>query len=221
MSAGRVVSKKAAETGAHRPPTAQAADRNKKNADLAEVAAIVSGNLKRLRLRHELSLEALAREAGVSRGMLSQIELGRSIPTIGLLWRVARALNVPFSALTSGGSARGTVMLPGAKAKVLTSAGGAFTSRALFPFEAERRVEFYKLTLAPHAEEIADPHPPGTQENLTLVSGQVEIVVNGVSHVLKPDDAIVFQADGPHSYRNLGAKVAVMYLVMTYVESIG
>jgi transcriptional regulator with XRE-family HTH domain len=220
MSPGRAASRKAAETGSQRPPSAQAGAR-KKNADLAEVAAIVSGNLKRLRMRRELSLEALAREAGVSRGMLSQIELGRSIPTIGLLWRVARALNVPFSALTSDGNARGTVVLPAAKAKVLTSAGGAFTSRALFPFEAERRVEFYKLTLAPHAEEIAAPHPPGTAENLTLVSGQVEIVVNGVSHVLKPDDAIVFQADAPHSYRNLGAKLAVMYLVMTYVESIG
>jgi transcriptional regulator with XRE-family HTH domain len=186
-----------------------------------EVVGIVSRNLKRWRMRREFSLEGLAREAGVSRGMLSQIELGRSVPTIALLWRVARALRVPFAALTSESGPGGTVLLPAANAKILSSAAGSFTSRALFPFDAERRVEFYKLTLAPRAEEVAVPHPPGTTENLTVASGQVEIVVAGVSHVLKTDDAIMFEADVPHAYRNLRSTTASMYLVMTYIDSIG
>jgi transcriptional regulator with XRE-family HTH domain len=186
-----------------------------------EIADIVSRNLKRLRTKRNLSLEALANASGVSRGMLSQIELGRSVPTISLLWKVARALDVPFSALTSDHAVTGNIVLPAAHAKILTSAGGAFTSRALFPFETERRVEFYKLTLAPHALETADPHAPGTTENLVVAAGQVEITTAGVSYVLKNDDAILFAADLPHSYRNLGARTAIMYLVMTYTESIG
>ena len=191
-----------------------------KEAEVAEVAGIVSRNLKRLRLRRELSLEALAKEAGVSRGMLSQIELSRSVPTIGLLCRVARALDVPVSALTIDDSPGGTVVLPAAKAKILSSADGGFTSRALFPYDAERRVEFYRLTLAPGAEEIATPHAPGTTENLVVAAGEVEIVVAGISHVLKTDDAILFLADVPHAYRNLGTTQAVLYLVMTYVDSV-
>ncbi len=185
------------------------------------IAEIVSGNLKRLRVKRGLSLEALANLSDVSRGMLSQIELGRSVPTISLLWKVARALGVPFSALTSDSGSHGNLVLPADKAKVLTSAGGGFTSRALFPFDAERRVEFYKLTLAPHAVEIADPHAPGTVENLTVAAGRVEITAGGVAYILTPEDAILFAADVPHSYRNLGAKTAVMYLVMTYTEAIG
>lgn len=191
-----------------------------KEAEIAEVAGIVGRNLKRLRLRRELSLEALAKEAGVSRGMLSQIELSRSVPTIALLWRVARALDVPFSALTSDDSPGGTVVMPAAKAKILSSADGSFTSRALFPFDAERRVEFYRLALAPGAEEIATPHAPGTTENLVVATGEVEIVVDGVSHLLKADDAILFLADVPHAYRNLGTNQAVLYLVMTYVDAV-
>jgi transcriptional regulator with XRE-family HTH domain len=186
-----------------------------------EIARVVSENLKRLRMRRNLSLEALSRLSGVSRGMLSQIELGRSVPTIALLWKVSQALGVPFSALTSNAGAGGTTVLAAAKAKILSSADGGFTSRALFPFEAERHVEFYKLTLAPGAEEIADPHAPGTVENLTVDAGQVEIVVGGVSYVLQAEDAIRFQADVPHCYRNLGAKTAILYLVMTYAETIG
>jgi transcriptional regulator with XRE-family HTH domain len=203
------------------PPSAPAVTVPGKDAETAEVASIVSRNLKRWRVRRELSLEGLAKEAGVSRGMLSQIELGRSIPTIALLWRVARALRVPFAALTSENSPGGTVVLPAANAKILTSADGSFTSRALFPFDAQRRVEFYKLTLAPRSEEVAVPHPPGTTENLTVASGQVEIVVAGVSHVLHTDDAIMFEADVPHTYRNLRPTTASMYLVMTYVDTIG
>src|SRR5690242_13268154 len=38
----------------------------------------VGHNLRRLRLARELSLEALAKSSGVSRAMLSQIELGHS-----------------------------------------------------------------------------------------------------------------------------------------------
>ena len=81
-----------------------------------EIADIVSRNLKRLRTNRNLSLEALANASGVSRGMLSQIELGRSVPTISLLWKVARALDVPFSALTSDHATAGNIVLPAAHA---------------------------------------------------------------------------------------------------------
>ena len=36
-----------------------------------------------------------------------------------------------------------------------------------------------------------------------------------------PGDAIVFEADADHSYRNTGDTDAVMYLVMTYAEPVG
>jgi transcriptional regulator with XRE-family HTH domain len=186
-----------------------------------ELAEIVSSNLKRLRRSRGHSLERLANLAGVSRAMLSQIELGRSVPTISLLWKVARALNVPFSALTSPGTGSGTVVMRSKAAKILTSADGSFTSRALFPFEAERRVEFYKLTLAAQSQEDAVAHAAGTIENLTVVVGDVEIEVNGSIYTLHADDAIIFQADVPHIYRNPGHVMAIMYLVMTYVESVG
>jgi transcriptional regulator with XRE-family HTH domain len=186
-----------------------------------EIAGIVARNLKRLRTGRAMTLEALAQKSGVSRGMLSQIELGRSVPTIALLWKVARALGVPFAALTNEGGTTGTVLLPAAKAKILTSAGSGFTSQALFPFAAERRVEFYRLTLATEAEEVADSHAPGTTENLVVEGGQVEITAAGISYILKPGDAILFEADVPHKYRNLGNETAVMYLVMTYADTVG
>ena len=54
-----------------------------------DLAHVLGRNLRRLRTRQGLSLERLAKVSGVSRAMLGQIELGRSVPTIGLLWKVA------------------------------------------------------------------------------------------------------------------------------------
>src|SRR5262245_30440000 len=67
----------------------------------ADLAPVVGRNLRRLRVRRGLSLERLAQKSRVSRAMLGQIELGQSAPTINVLWKIARALGVTFSALIS------------------------------------------------------------------------------------------------------------------------
>lgn len=184
---------------------------------LAELPLLVGGNLRRLRTRRGLSLERLAKQSGVSRAMLGQIETGKSVPTIALLWKVANALGVPFATLIAGQELRGTVVLRKDRAKVLASSDGRFTSRALFPFGASRRAEFYELNIAGNH---AEPHAPGTVENLVVVEGTIEVSAGRETpQILGEGDAIQFEADVPHSYRNLRATPALLYLVMTYVEA--
>jgi transcriptional regulator with XRE-family HTH domain len=186
-----------------------------------ELAAAVGTNLRRLRLRRGLSLERLSQRAGVSRAMLGQIELGQSTPTIGVLWLIARALEVTFSALISSKAQGAARIMRRTEAKWLGSQDRVFQSRALFPMDQPRRVEFYQLELGPGGEERASAHPPGTTENLVLLSGSLEIGMKGVEHELAAGDAIFFEADVPHFYRNPGRTPAVMYLVMTYGEDVG
>jgi transcriptional regulator with XRE-family HTH domain len=187
----------------------------------ADRAPDVGVNLRRLRSKRGLSLERLAQRSGVSRAMLSQIELGQSTPTINLLWKIACALGVTFSALITGGAPGAPRVLSASAAKLLTNHDGSFSSRALFPFDEPRRNEFYELHLKVGGEERAEPHAPGTSENLVLSVGDVEISVAGACHRLHTGDAILFTADVPHGYRNVGPVEAVMYLVMTYAEDVG
>jgi transcriptional regulator with XRE-family HTH domain len=195
---------------------------NEVNDASAELSAILGRNLRRLRTQRGHSLERLAKLSGVSRAMLGQIETGKSTPTISLLWKVATALDIPFATLLAAEPTSGTVLLRRDEAKVLSSSDGRFTSRALFPFDSERRVEFYELRLAPNHREDADAHAPGTKENLLVARGTVEITSGRERPVtLAEGDAILFEADVPHSYRNLTSLEAVLYLVMTYVEVIG
>src|SRR5690242_13562169 len=99
--------------------------------ETTDLAPVVGGNLRRLRTRRGLSLERLAQLSGVSRAMLGQIELGQSAPTINVLWKIARALEVPFSALLAEQSRGGTQVLSASSTKKLSSHDGKFVSRAL------------------------------------------------------------------------------------------
>lgn len=183
-----------------------------------DLTPVVGANLRRLRVKRGLSLERLARASGVSRAMLGQIELGQSTPTINLLWKISRALEVPFSTLVTDASAREATILRSASAKLLTSADGSFTSRALAPFNGPRGTEFYELRLAPQGVEQAEAHAPGTTENLVVSQGDVTIHIGKSRHELSAGDSILFDADVSHAYENHGSREALMYLVMTYAE---
>jgi transcriptional regulator with XRE-family HTH domain len=186
-----------------------------------DLTPALGANLRRLRTRRGLSLERLADLSGVSRAMLSQIELGHSTPTINVLWKIASALGVTFSALISEPKQAGMALLRADQTKVLTSHDGGFSSRALFPYDGQRRVEFYELRLKPGALENAEAHQPGTLENLVVEKGSIEIAVKGERVRLERGDALLFHADGPHSYRNPGTAEAQAYLVMSYAETVG
>jgi transcriptional regulator with XRE-family HTH domain len=181
-----------------------------------DISPAVAQNLKSLRTKKALSLEKLAQRSGVSRAMLSQIELGQSTPTINVLWKIAVALEVPFSALIRSATQNETQLLPKKKAKLLMSHDGKFASRALFPFDVPRSVEFYELRLLPEGREDADAHAPGTMENLVVTAGELELHLGEERHRLETGDAIFFRADLPHSYINPGATETRMYLVMSY-----
>ena len=199
-------------------PAATATAAKESSGDLTPV---VGENLRRLRTQRGLSLEKLAQQSGVSRAMLGQIELGQSAPTINVLWKIAAGLGVTFSALITAQQRSGPLVLRSASARLLTSSDHKFSSRALFPVNEPRRVEFYELRLSAGGVEHAEAHAAGTVENLVVAEGAVEIEVGGNRHALDAGDAIMFEADSPHVYRNRGRGDAVMYLVMTYADTIG
>lgn len=189
--------------------------------DITGLAAIIGGNVRKLRKQQQLSLENLAQHSEVSRAMLSQIELGRSAPTITVLCKIAYALGVPISAFLTEDREERIWLMPASSAKMLSSKDGNFCSRALFPVAQvkPRRVEFYELRLKAAGIEIATPYPQGTIANLVVNSGAVEIAVDETLYTLAEGDAIQFIADAAHIYRNIGNTEAVLYSVMIHART--
>jgi len=177
---------------------------------------VVGANLRVLRQRRNMSLDEAARLTGVSRTLLGQIELGKAPPSVSVVWKLAQAFKVHFSALLATNESVPTSILRNIDAKRLVSPDGRFSSRPLFPATDDPDAEFYELFLAGHSREDAEPHAPGTREHLVVSRGRLEVHAGAARFELGQGDAIVFSADLPHAYVNPGAEGCWMYLVMTY-----
>lgn len=182
-----------------------------------ELSALVAENLKALRTREGYTLDTLAGLSGVGRQTLGQIELGQTMPSLGTLWKIARAFDVPFASLLARQGASETRIFRAATARKIVDADGRFSSRALFhPEDTNGAYEFYELWLAGYGREDAEPHAHGTRENLVVVSGRLVLEVGAARYELAKGDAIAFNADVRHSYINPGAEECTMNLVMIY-----
>ncbi len=186
----------------------------------ADISDAVAENLRRHRANAGLSLAQLSAQSGVSRAMLNQIERNQSAPTINVLWKIAAALDLPFSAFLEKAPGDEPRVLRADRSWSLGSRDGSFTSRALFPLEGPRETEFYELRIQPGAVERAQPHAPGTRENLVVNRGRLRVTVGDDVHELEEGDAILFGADTDHAYENPGDEPTIAYLVMTY-EGVG
>jgi transcriptional regulator with XRE-family HTH domain len=162
-----------------------------------------------------MSLDDLARSSGVSRAALSQVETCKSNPTVGLLWKVAVGLAVPFAELI-GEPRAGVSVLRWDDTQVLRSIDGKFESRPLFPAGASPLVELYELRLAARAQHSSEPHAPGTHELLVVLSGLLRLHVDTQIYDLGPGDSIAFAADRAHTYENPGASEGRYHNVIVY-----
>lgn len=183
-----------------------------------DLPRVVGENLRRFRTRKGLSLERLAQASGVSRAMLGQIELGRSMPTIGVLWKIARSLDMPLTAFTATLGERGLTILRADRGKVLSSADGKVLSRALFPSDNERRTEFYELRILAGGHEDLQTQSSGTLGNLVVTEGELELQVGTRAVRLSAGDAIQFNADSDYRLVNPADTVAVLFLVLSFSE---
>ena len=66
--------------------------------DPEEIKSVIGRNLCRLREKRGLSRRALARLVQSDSHALRQIEAGQRLPDIGLIWRLARVLEVSCTA---------------------------------------------------------------------------------------------------------------------------
>lgn len=176
-----------------------------------EVTMIVGENLRRLRTRHGLTLERLAKASGVSRAMLGQIELGRSSPTINVLWKIAQTLDVPLSVFVSPVRETDITILRSFRSKWLNSSNGRYATRTLSPTDNVYREELSEVRLSPQSMEEDEGHITGSIEYVVVVKGIVEIRTNGTWHRLDKGDSAKFVADRPHAYRNPSLEDAVFY----------
>lgn len=185
----------------------------------ADLRPIVAANVRRLRVQRGLSLERLSKASGVSRAMLSQIELEHSTPTVTVLAKIARALDLPISTFLARDSDALATVLRHAESRSLVSADGATVSRSLLPPDPTRAIEFEEITLGPHASENVEPRPPGTKTTLVVHSGALTLCVGTRTASLHAGDSTTFASSHAHVFANPHAESARLFVLVQAGET--
>lgn len=189
---------------------------------MQEINRYIGQTLKKIRTERGWSLDQTSKQTGVSKAMLGQIERGESSPTVATLWKIAGGFHISLSTLMEpppvqepGIQGEG-VLVRSAEQLRGQPAQDSMLVASLFPYEENFGFEMYELTLLPGYERIAEPHEPGVTEHIVVLSGCMELLVNGQWRQLKQGEAIRFAADKPHGYRNLTEQPAVFHDVIHY-----
>lgn len=172
-----------------------------------DIASHLSHTLKALRQARGWSLTQAAEQTGVSKAMLGQIERQESSPTVATLWKIATGFNVPFSAF---------ITPPQASEKPLFDAHPGMTAEPLFPFDSQLGLDFLTVTLAPGALSESSPHETGVIEHVVVLSGELQLQVEGEWRTLLAGEGQRFAADRPHAYRNDTAQRTRFYSLIHY-----
>lgn len=180
------------------------------------IARSIGAILHDFRKQRELSLSDLAQLSGVSRSMLSQIETGRSVPSVVVLCKIARTFNVPVTVFLKNELEERPTLLNAEETPLRVSADGKCAWRSLMPNQHENKTEFYEITLSGGAIEKVEPYPLGTKAILAVSEGSLMIALGGQRHCLSEGDVFEFQAKLAHSYINPGTHNALLYLVLQF-----
>ncbi|MER5645759.1 XRE family transcriptional regulator [Streptosporangium sp. NPDC002524] len=182
--------------------------------DPETITAAVANNVRAQRAHRQMTLDELAARSGVSRGMLVQVEQGRTNPSISTLTRIADALGVTVARMVEVADTPVVRVVSGTDV-ITFPHGKSSTARLLVGTDAPAILELWDWRLAPGDHHDGDAHPPGTREMLTVLEGRLTLSVYGKSHLAETGDAVVFSADRPHKYANEGDTPLRFMMVVT------
>lgn len=183
--------------------------------DLDLVAQALARNVRRFRADRGLTLEALAARAGVSRGMLIQIEQARTNPSVGTVVRVGDALGVSVARLLDYEQGPAIRLVPEEEAVTLWSTPQGSAAVLLAGVESPGPLELWRWTLEPGEGHDSDAHPAGTTEIVRVEAGRITVVLDGVEHPVPEGATATYDAGRPHGYRNPGSSPARFTMVVS------
>ena len=177
----------------------------------------ISNRLKDIRKDKNITLQELSDIAGISKGMLSQVENNRTIPSLTVFLNLMKALKVDFNDFF-----RDINMQP-QDSKVIFRKKEQyqhFEKENAIGFSYERifstsvndfHTDFVILTLKPNA------HRPMVTtdafEFKLLIQGKLEYTVANEVFIMEPGDSIFFDATELHNLVNIGDEDAILFVV--------
>lgn len=173
----------------------------------------VGQRLRTLRDEQGLSLRALAEKSSLATNTLSQIENGKTSPSVSTLQQIAGALDVPMMAFFEVEDSHIHV----AHTKAGRRPRAAFAHGILEDLSAgmaQHKVEPFIVILEPHAGSGSQPIVHTGYEFFYCLQGRFTYTIGERTYLLEPGDSLLFESHLPHHWQNVEAEPSRAILVL-------
>ena len=185
-------------------------------ADIARVSLAVATRIRSWRKEKKLSLDELSRRAGVSKGMLVEIEKGTANPSIALLCKLAAALGISVAEIVNVASDPMVQVIEAAAIPVLWQGERGGSARLLAGSAGPDMIELWRWEIYPGERFTSPGHPAGTFELLHVESGTLTLRVEETLTQVAAGASAVARTEAAHSYANEGEDL--LRFTMTVAE---
>lgn len=175
----------------------------------------VGKQLKSIRLKRDMTLDDVAAATSVSKPMLGQIERGQSSPTVNTLWKIATGLKTPLSVFLQEQKTEYSVISINEQ-KAILEENGAMRAYTLFSYDPLRNFEAFCIEFDPGCVHMSDKHNDNVEETVFVMSGRLDMIIDGKEVKLTEKQAIRFSANVAHTYSNLYDKLCCVYNTIFY-----
>ena len=149
------------------------------------------------------TVNELAKEAGISAGLLSQIERGMGNPSYRTLHKLADALGIRIGdLLEAAGPVDDSARIVRRERRTRIQFGSEGLVYELLTPNLRGRLEMLQTTIPPGFSNEGDPFRHAGEECVLLVEGELTVDVDGDRDVLSAGDAITIDSSKPHWWHN-------------------
>ncbi|HXF72855.1 MAG TPA: XRE family transcriptional regulator [Actinomycetota bacterium] len=179
--------------------------------------ADIGARLREERRRRGISQRDLAHRLGLSPSLISQIETGRSKPSVSTLYAIVTELGISLDRLfhphpeagepgPAGTGAGGPVVRPGERAALELESGVRWERLTADEEDVDFLYVVYDVGGSSSSEATLMRHQG--REYGYVISGRLGVQIGFREHVLEPGDAIAFDSTQPHRLWNAGDRPA-------------
>jgi len=174
--------------------------------------------IRRVREMRGLTVKDLSSRTGIDIDILERTESGETIPALGQLVRLGRALDMKMGYFVSPGIEKSMTVVRKDERRPISRYGETksmqygYFYESLAPEKADRLMEPFIVTLVPTAAEELSTH--AGQEFLYVLEGEMKVQVGDRVDILKLGDAVYYDSSQPHFVRCVGTKVTKILAVL-------
>jgi transcriptional regulator with XRE-family HTH domain len=191
------------------PPADPLAADARARADARSLGRLV----RSIRVGRGMSIEGLAKVAGVSAGGISQIERGVGNPAFTTLVKMAYGMGVPVgSFMRTDQEEVGLVVRKDRRKRLVPSEGLIYE---LLTPDLQRRLEVLRVQIACGFDNSERPFVHEGEECVHMVEGELLIYIDGDEYHLDEGDSITYDPTVPHWYRNPFPRPGILFSAVT------